>query len=342
MTGQRRLYIDPAPGEARGVVTLDGKIERLLIDRAGEPLRARLGETWRGRVRRVARGFRAAFIDLALPHDGVLTLETGVTLAEGAVVQVEVTSEARADKGPGLRLIGPGKGLPERLTVGPSLDARLRAFAPDAEIESGPDARNLADEAEASALERRFTLSLDLVVTIERARGMVPVDVDFGAAGAGRNAILAANRTALAETARLIRLKGLGGLIVIDLAGPAKERESLTAAARDAFEPDDPGVVLAGISRLGVLELAKPWRERPVAETLCGPDGRPTARTMAQQLIRSLELEGRADPGAARIVARCAPEVATEATRFSPALGPRFTIEADPAYNRFAFATGAV
>jgi Ribonuclease G/E len=64
VTGARRLYLDRSPGEARAVVTLDGRIERLFIDREGEPLRARLGETWRGRVRTVARGFRGAFVDL--------------------------------------------------------------------------------------------------------------------------------------------------------------------------------------------------------------------------------------------------------------------------------------
>ncbi|HEY3812318.1 MAG TPA: ribonuclease E/G [Caulobacteraceae bacterium] len=339
MTGVRRLYLDRSPGEARAVVTLDGKLERLLIDREAEPQRARLCEKWRGRVRRVTRGFRGAFVDLGLPHDGLLALDTGVRVTEGAAVEVEVTAEAHADKGPTLRLLAPGEGLPLRLALAPPLDVRLRAFAPDAKIEKGDEARTLADEAEMAALERRFPLTLDLTVTVERARGMIPVDVDFGAAGAGRNAILEANRTALAETARLVRLKGLGGLIVIDLAGPAKERETLLAAARAAFEPDDPGVVIAGISRLGVLELARPWRERPVAETLCGPDGRPSARSVAQRLLRSLEGEGRADPGAARIVGRCAPEVATEAAPFIGALGPRFAIEADPSFHRFAFAT---
>ena len=343
MTGDgRRLYIDRSPGEARGVVTLDGKIERLLIDREQEPPRARLGETWRGRVRSVTPGFRGAFIDLGLDRDGLLALETGARLAEGAIIEVEVAAEARDDKGPALRFLRSGEGKPERLIAAPPIEVRLQAFAPEAEIETGDDARALADDAEEMVRVESFRVAPDVVLAVERTRGLTAVDVDLGGADANRKTVLEANRSALFAAARLTRLKGLGGLIVIDLAGPAKERDSLTAAAREAFAPDEPGIVIAGISRLGVLELAKPWRERPVAETLCDPDGRLSARTMAQRLLRALEQEGRSNPGSARIQSQAAPEVAAEASRFLGALGPRYAIDSEPGLDRFTFRTRAL
>jgi Ribonuclease G/E len=341
VSGVRRLFLDRSPGEARAVVTLDGRFERLLIERDDEPPRARIGETWRGRVRTVTRGFRGAFIDLGLEADGLLALDAGAALVEGAIVEVEVTAEARDDKGPALRLLGAGEGKPQRLTPGASLEARLRGFAPDFGIETAEAARLAADAAEEAVLAETYRVATDLVLAVERTRGLTAVDVDLAKPDAGRKAILEANRTAVFEAARLARLKGLGGLIVIDLAGPAKERDSLLAAAREAFAPDDPGLVLAGISRLGVLELAKPWRERPVAQTLCDPDGRLSARSMAQRLLRALEEAGRADPGAARVQGQAAPDVAAEAARFLGALGPRFRIEANPELERSTYRTRA-
>jgi hypothetical protein len=145
---------------------------------------------------------------------------------------------------------------------------------------------------------------------------------------AGKRAILAANLRAVRETARLLRLKGLGGLVVIDLAGKAQEHPEILAAAKNAFEPDQPGVVLAGISRLGVLELARPWGETPVAERLQGPDGLPSLRTLAQRLVRDLDRAGRADPGA-RLVAACAPDLAEAAAPLVAGLGPRFGVIAE-------------
>jgi Ribonuclease G/E len=323
------------------VVTLDGKIERLFIDREGEPLRARLGEIWRGRVRTVARGFRGAFVDLGTERDGLVSLGTGAAPVEGAIIEVEVAAEARGDKGPALRRLSAGEGKPQRLMEAPPLEIRLRAFAPDAEIEGGDDARARADEAEDLVLAKTFQVAPDLVLTLERTRGLTAVDVDFTNGAATKKAVLDANRSAIFAAARLARLKGLGGLVVVDLAGSAKERDSLVAAAREAFAPDEPGVVFAGISRLGVLELAKPWRERPVVEALCDLDGRPSTRTMAQRLLRSLEQEGRSNPGSPRIEGRCAPEVASEAARFLNALGPRFSIESEGEHDRFNFKTRA-
>ncbi len=321
------------------MVTLNGRFERLLIEREGEPPRPRLGETWRGRVRTVTRGFRGAFIDLGLDRDGLLTLDPSTRLAEGAIIDIEVTAEARDDKGPALRLLGAGEGKSQRLTAAPPLDVRLQAFAPDVTIETGDEARHAADAAEEAVLAQTYRIAPDLILAVERTRGLTAVDVDLAKPDANRPAILEANRMALVETARIVRLKGLGGLIVIDLAGAAKERDSLTAAAREAFAPDEPGVVLAAISRLGVLELAKPWRERPVAETLTDPDGRLSTRTMAQRLLRELDRVGRADPGAARVQAQASPEVTAEAAQFLPALGPQFSLEAEPSLDRFTFRT---
>ena len=125
-----------------------------------------------------------------------------------------------------------------------------------------------------------------------------------------------ANLAALGVAARVLRLKGLGGLVVVDLVGRGHDGPTLAAAARSAFAPDNPGVSIGPISRFGTLELAIPRRRRPVVDDLLEPDGRPRPFTVAMRLIRDLERQGRASPGD-RLVAACSPEVA-EAAR--PAL----------------------
>lgn len=325
MTG-RRLFLDLCPGEARGVVTLNGLPERLIIEREGEPPRARLGERRAGRVREIARAAGIAYLDIGCEPMGALNLSgRAAALTQGEAVEVEIAAEARCDKGPSLRLIGAATGEPRLLAPGPSLEERLKAAAPDAQVEGGEAAREAADLAEEAALDPICRLPGGLVLTIEPTRALVAVDVDRGSF-AGK--ALAANLQAIDHAARLLRLKGLGGTVAIDLIGFPKEGDALRAAATLAFAPDQPGVSVLAPSRLGLLQIAKPWRERPLAESLVGPDGRPTARAMAQRLVRALEREGRADPGA-RLLAVCAPEVAVALTPLAARLGPRFEVAAE-------------
>jgi hypothetical protein len=52
----RRFYLDTAPGERRAVVTLDGKPERLLIDRTGEAGGPGLGGRYAARIKQSRGG----------------------------------------------------------------------------------------------------------------------------------------------------------------------------------------------------------------------------------------------------------------------------------------------
>ena len=134
-------------------------------------------------------------------------------------------------------------------------------------------------------------------IAIEPTRALVSVDVDLGSGG-GRDAKRAArqaNLAALAELGRLLRLKALGGLVVIDLVGRGHDGQALARAAQTAFGPDQPGVVIGPVTRFGTLELALPRRYRPVREILCGPDGRLTDRSLALRLVRAIEREAAAE-----------------------------------------------
>lgn len=315
------------------MVLLDGRPERLLIEREGDRLEHRAGARLAARVRRIERALSTAFLDVGGEPDAVLSL-TGEAkaLTEGARIVVEVTAPPRTGKGAVVRLIGQGEGEPRVLRPAPDIIERLSAFAPEAEVTGGPLAREAADLAESEALAVVHPLASGGSIAIEPTRAVVAVDVDLGSAGGeARRAAQRANGEAITTAARLLRLKGLGGPVVFDLAGGGHDGEALRRDAEAAFAPDQPGVVFGPVTRFGLFTLALPRRAEPLVERLCEPDGRPTVETLALRLLRQFERE--AGPGQ-RIEARAEPRVAARAQALSPALaariGPRFTIMADP------------
>jgi hypothetical protein len=323
---ERRLLLDRSPGEARGVVLLDGRPERLWIERDGEGAGPRLGERHRARVEEVSPGLGLARLALAGGLEAALPLAKAVQPHRGAAVEVEIVAEARGGKAAAARLIGPASGSPAVLQAAPSLEARLAAAAPGAGIVGGEDAREAADEAEEAALAVAHPLAGGVTLYIEPTRALTAIDVDWsGPVRPSPAAALRANLAAIGAAARLLRLKAIGGAAAIDLIGFPGDREAMQAAARKAFAPDDPGVVVLAPNRFGLLQLAKPHRERPLGEVRCAADGRRSARSVAQRLARALERQGRADPGA-RLLAECAPEVARALDPLVQAMGPRFQV----------------
>jgi Ribonuclease G/E len=148
------------------------------------------------------------------------------------------------------------------------------------------------------------------------------------------------NLTAIAETARLLRLKGLGGLVVIDLAGRGHDGTALLNAARNAFAADNPGVAFGPVSRFGTLELTVPRRTRAVSEILLEPGGEPSDRTLAQKLVRRAESEAEGETGrvvtieAGAAVARLAWPLID---RLAERMGARFDRVLEPDWPRDRF-----
>ena len=99
---RRQGFIDEGFGERRGVVLLDGKPERLVIERDDDFACQRLGARSAARVRTVERGQGIAFLSLPEGPDGVAPIGR---LAEGQAVEVEVAAEARDEKGPSLTVV---------------------------------------------------------------------------------------------------------------------------------------------------------------------------------------------------------------------------------------------
>ena len=177
------------------------------------------------------------------------------------------------------------------------------------------------------------------LIAIEPTRALTAIDVDLSdRKGADAKRLTRqANLAALGMAARLLRLKGLGGIVVFDLVGRGHDGAALLAAARAAFAPDNPGVAIGPVGRWGTMELSLPRRTQPVLERLCDEKGQLTDWTLAQRLIRQLQREAVAQPGA-RLLAACAPDVARVAAPLAKLLadqiGGRFSLRPEPSFPR--------
>lgn len=336
---ERRIFLDAGVGETRGVVTLDGRPERLILRRDDEDLRLALGARLVARVANVEPAIGTAFLDLGNGLEALLPFKPDARPVRGTAIEVEIRGEPRSGKLAVARQTGPGEGAPRLIQPPPEVADILRSLVRDGAITEGRQARDIADEAEAEALETVHPLPGGGDIAIEPTRALTSIDVDLGErkGGDAKRAARQANLAAIAEGARLLRLKGLGGLVILDLVGRGHDGNALLAAARLAFAPDNPGVAIGPVGRFGTMELSIPRRTRPLSEWLQQPGGGLNDRALAQRLIRQLEREAQAQPGA-RLNAACAPAVARAAEPLARALaeriGARFAITADPARTR--------
>ena len=326
------VFLDETPGETRGVIARDGRFTHLIIQRDKDRPTDRLGARCVGRIARVEPGLRGAFVDLGAGEPfGFLPLGQNDKAGEGAKIEVEVTAEPRERKGPVLRRLGEGSGEPRLLAAGPDVAAIHARLAPGVTPQTGVAAIRAALEAEEDALSASVvdpSCGLDLM--IQRTRALIAVDIDHAPAPGrdSRKSRETANREGLVHAARLLALKGWGGLVVIDLIGAGLHGDTIMKGVRAAFA-GEPQAVFGPLSRFGLMQLSLPWRRTPLDERLLDASGRPTLETRAIAVARQLRLAMLSDPATPRFIARCAPDEAALAAPMVEALGPRGGVLAD-------------
>jgi len=331
---ERRAYLYKGVGETVGVVTLDGRPERLFVEwPSDDPLDAE-GVRGVARVKKIEKAFSAAFVALPGGQDVILPIRPDMPrLVEGGVVEIEIKTASRADKAAVARFVAEGEGEPRVLEGAPTLEERLRHHVKAGSPTTGDKALLAVEEAEADALTTVFPLPGGGDIAVEPTRALTAIDVDLGGreSADSKRAARQANMAALSVAARVLRLKGLGGIVVFDLVGRGHDGQALTTAARNAFVLDNPGVGIGAISKFGTLEMIIPRRAPPILDRLLAQNGSANPRYVARRLARALEREGRADPGG-RLTVRCAPDVAEAFSAELDAgvaerLGRRFAVE---------------
>jgi len=202
------------------------------------------------------------------------------------------------------------------------------------------------------ALAGTVALVGDGAVHIEAARAAVLIDVDSGTpeTGSPERTALAVNLAAVGAIARHIRLRNLGGGIVIDFVGleDRRLRERVRDALAEALAPDPACPQILGWTRLRHLEMVRPRRVRPLAEALLepGPGGAlvKTAVTVAHEALRALRREARAQPAvrwrltvSPDVVAALAGGAGAALRALEQRFGRPIAIEADPGLDRDRF-----
>ena len=105
-------------------------------------------------------------------------------------------------------------------------------------------------------------------MAIEATRAMVTVDVNTGD-GFGSGDAMTANIEAARELPRQLRLRGLGGQVIIDFAPLKKQhRKKIEETLKTAFRRCPIDTTLAGWTPLGNFELQRKRDRRPLSELL--------------------------------------------------------------------------
>lgn len=136
---------------------------------------------------------------------------------------------------------------------------------PDEVVEGGFEDHGVLDAVDA-ALAPRQTLTGGAYAFVETTRALIAVDVNTGS-DHSMAAGLKANLALVRDLPRLLRIKGLGGQLTLDLAPmPKRERRQLEDAVRKAFRRDGTDVVVAGWTPLGHLELTRKRDRLPLSQ----------------------------------------------------------------------------
>ncbi|MDY0072180.1 MAG: Rne/Rng family ribonuclease [Thauera sp.] len=123
-----------------------------------------------------------------------------------------------------------------------------------------------------SAYSRQVNLPSGGAVVIDHTEALVSIDVNSGRATKGADieeTALRTNLEAAEEIARQLRLRDLGGLIVIDFIDmeSSKNQREVENRLRDALRHDRARVQTGKISRFGLLELSRQRLRPALAET---------------------------------------------------------------------------
>jgi ribonuclease G len=155
------------------------------------------------------------------------------------------------------------------------------------------------------ALARRVALKSGGYLIIDQTEALTTVDVNTGGFVGGRSfddTIFKTNLEAAQVIARQLRLRNLGGIIIIDFIDMDTEehRNAVLNEFRKALARDRTRMTINGFTQLGLVEMTRKRTRESLAHVLCQPcpvcEGRgelKTAQTVCYQILRELSREAR-------------------------------------------------
>ncbi len=155
------------------------------------------------------------------------------------------------------------------------------------------------------ALQRKVLLKSGGYLIIEQTEAMTTIDINTGAFVGHRNleeTIFKTNLEATAAIARQLRVRNLGGIIIIDFIDMKDEehqRQVLRSLEKN-MEKDRAKTSITGVSELGLVEMTRKRTRESLGQVLCEPcpvcEGRGTlksAETVCYEIFREILREAR-------------------------------------------------
>ncbi|NLZ11750.1 MAG: ribonuclease G [Alcaligenaceae bacterium] len=161
------------------------------------------------------------------------------------------------------------------------------------------------DEEINRALSRRVDLKSGGYLIIDQTEALTTVDVNTGGFVGGRNfddTIFKTNLEAAVAVARQLRLRNLGGIIILDFIDmdDAEHRTAVLAELNKALSKDRTRMTVSGFSQLGLVEMTRKRTRDSLAHQLC--ETCPTCqsrghvrtpRTLCYEILREILRESR-------------------------------------------------
>jgi len=184
----------------------------------------------------------------------------------------------------------------------PQLRARLEHYTGERPIFDRYDVEGEIEKA----LSRRVGLKSGGTLVFDQTEAMTTVDVNTGGFVGSRSfddTVFKTNLEAAQAIARQLRLRNLGGVILIDfidMEGDA-HRAAVLEELKRALARDRTRVTVNGFTSLGLVEMTRKRTRESLAHVLCEPcptcGGRgevKTARTVCYEILREILREARA------------------------------------------------
>ncbi len=175
------------------------------------------------------------------------------------------------------------------------------------------------DEEITRALARRVELKSGGYLVIDQTEALTTVDVNTGGYVGARNfddTVFKTNLEATQAIARQLRLRNLGGIIILDFIDMAREdhRVAVLAELRRQLARDRTKITVSGFTQLGLVEMTRKRTRESLAHMLCEPcptcEGKgqvKTPRSVCYDILREILREARQfNPKEFRVVASAA------------------------------------
>jgi len=213
------------------------------------------------------------------------------------------------------------------------------------------DLYNIEEEI-ARALARRVDLKSGGYLIIDQTEALTTIDVNTGGFVGARNfdeTIFKTNLEAAGAIGRQLRLRNLGGIIIVDFIDMTREdhQGAVLAEFRKQLSKDRTKVTVSGFTGLGLVEMTRKRTRESLAHMLCEPcptcAGRgqvKTARSVCYDVLREILREARQfDPKEFRVIASAAvvemllDEESAHLADLSAFIGKPISLSAEPTMN---------